>query len=136
MFLLLLSAVTAYSLVEQNAWAMSLEVQSDYYVWVQVLANVSKIVLTVGIAIVFHVSKLYQSIHDDMIRNLLFSPYSYFERVPSDKIINRLSSDLSTNDKIITSEFSYGFFTFNTLLSSLFSVYYVYLHFGSYLSII
>ena len=66
------------------------------------MLNGLKVIVVLLLAAVLHYSKLFQSIHDDAIRSLLFSPLNYFEKNPSEKIINRLSNDLSINDKIIT----------------------------------
>jgi hypothetical protein len=54
---------------------------------------------------ILYTSKMFQSLHDDMIKGLLFSPFSYFENVPFDRIVNRLSTELNQNDKAFTTEF-------------------------------
>ena len=48
---------------------------------------------------------MFQSLHDDIIKSLLFAPLSYFESVPFDKIVSGFSNELNNIDKIFTNEF-------------------------------
>lgn len=66
----------------------------------------------------------------------MFSPLSYFENTPSERIINRLSNDLNINDKIITTEFGFMLTNFQFFMSNLLGVYYVYVYFGSWAYIV
>jgi len=70
-----------------------------------------------------------------MIKSLLFSPLSFFEKLSPEKIITRLSNDLSINDKVITSEFNYLLVYVRLLILALFSIYYVFISTQSYLYI-
>jgi len=67
-----------------------------------------------------------------MIKSILFSPIGFFEKVSSDKIITRLSNDLSVNDQVITSEFNYSLIHIRLLMLSLFSIFYVFVQSKSY----
>jgi len=78
---------------------------------------------------------MFQSLHDDMVKSLLFSPLSFFQLVSPEKIITRLSNDLSINDKVITSEFNYSFVNFRKLYLALFNIYFVFIKTQSYLYI-
>ena len=102
LFVLLIGSISTFSQVNLNNWSNSTNSTENNYLYFSLIINTVKIILTLLLARVLYVSRLFQSLHDDMIKNLLFSPYSYFENVPSAKIINRLSNDLATNDKIIT----------------------------------
>jgi len=54
--------------------------------------------------LIVYSSNFFQSLHDDIVRSLLFAPISYFENMPFDKIISRISTELSNNDKAFTAE--------------------------------
>jgi ABC-type multidrug transport system fused ATPase/permease subunit len=127
LFIFVISAIVAYTQIMLNKWALSPNAKSNIYFYIQLLLNVVKFVLALLMTWVMHVSRIYQSLHDDMIRSLLFSPLSYFEKTPSDKIINRLSTHISMNDKIMTSEFGFMLANLQLTLSYLFSVIYVYI---------
>lgn len=131
-FILVLSAVTTNTQINLNRWALSPEAKNNAYLYIQLLLNGCKVVITLVLAWVLHRSRLFQSIHDDMIRSLLFSPLSYFEKVPSEKIINRLSNDLNINDKIITTEFAFLLTNIQMFLAHLLGIFYVYIIFRSY----
>ena len=103
LFVLVIGFLSTYSQLNLNSWSYSSDSTENNYLYTSLIINTVKVLLNLLLARVLYVSRLFQSIHDDMIKNLLFSPYSYFENVPSAKIINRLSNDLATNDKIITS---------------------------------
>ena len=126
LFVLIIGSLSTYSQVNLNKWSYSSSSNEDIFLYISLALNTVKICLTLLLARVLYFSKLFQSIHDDMIKNLLFSPYSYFETVPSAKIINRLSNDLATNDKIITCEFGYLLINLQLLLSFVFGIFYVY----------
>jgi ABC-type bacteriocin/lantibiotic exporter with double-glycine peptidase domain len=102
LFIGFLSVVTTYTQINLNTWANSTKARSNIYLYIQLGLNALKVVITLALAKILMESRLFQSTHDDMIRSLLFSPLSYFEKTPSEKIINRLSNDLNINDKIIT----------------------------------
>lgn len=131
-FILVLSAVTTNTQINLNRWALSAETRNNSYLYIQLLLNGCKVVITLVLAWVLHRSRLFQSIHDDMIRSLLFSPLSYFEKVPSEKIINRLSNDLNINDKIITTEFAFLLTNIQMFLAHLLGIFYVYIIFNNY----
>lgn len=131
-FILVLSAVTTNTQINLNRWALSAEARNNSYLYIQLLLNGCKVVITLVLAWVLHRSRLFQSIHDDMIRSLLFSPLSYFEKVPSEKIVNRLSNDLNINDKIITTEFAFLLTNIQMFLAHLLGIFYVYIIFGNY----
>ena len=37
-------------------------------------------------------SKIFELLHNDMVRSLLFAPYTYFQNTPFDKIVNIFSN--------------------------------------------
>ncbi|MCB0368411.1 MAG: hypothetical protein KDD45_02980 [Bdellovibrionales bacterium] len=132
MFVILLAFVTTLTQIILNYWALSTDNRAAIYFILQMGLNGMKGVITLGLAKVLMDSRLFQSIHDDMVLSLMFSPLSYFEKTPSEKIINRLSSDLNINDKIITTEFGFMLTNLQLFLSALISIMFVYFLFGTY----
>ena len=69
---------------------------------------------------------MFQTLHDDMVRSLLFSPLSFYEKISNDKIITRLSTDIYINDQVITSEFNYSLVHLRLFVLALFSIFYIF----------
>ena len=136
LFVIAISAITTNTQLRLNQWALSSTAGDSFFLYIQLILNGLKVVITLILAWVLLVSRLFQSIHDDMVRSLLFSPLSYFERVPTEKIISRLSTDLGINDKIITNEFGQVMTYAQMVLAYLFGIIYVYIIFHSYYSIV
>lgn len=132
LFIVFLSIVTSLTQIVLNSWALHPHHRSNIFLYIQIGLNILKAVITLMLAKVLMASRLFQSVHDDMIRSLLFSPLSYFEKTPSEKIINRLSNDLNINDKIITTEFGFMLTNLQLFLSNLIGIMFVYFMFGSY----
>ena len=88
--------------------------------------------ITIILGFILYFSSIFQSIHDDMIKSLLYSPLSFFERASLDKIISRLSNDLSLNDKVITSEFNLFLVTCRLPATALINILYVLITYKSY----
>jgi hypothetical protein len=132
MFLILISGICTYSQVAQNWWALSPSAKENSYFYVQLILNGIKVVISFWLTKVLCVSTLYQYIHDDAIKGLLFSPMSYFQNTPIDKVIGILSNDLTVNDTVVTFELNYSLVNFNLLLNSLGNIIYVYILFQSY----
>lgn len=78
LFILVLSAITTNTQINLNKWALSPEARDNIYLYIQLILNGLKIVITLCLAWVLLVSRMFQSIHDDMVKSLLFSPLSYF----------------------------------------------------------
>jgi len=78
MFVLVIGCLSTYSQINLNNWSYSNEAKGNGYLFISLAINSIKITLNLFLAYILYVSKLFQSIHDDMIRSLLFSPYSYF----------------------------------------------------------
>ena len=83
LFIVFLSMVTTLTQIILNSWAISLNNRSNFFLYLQLGLNGLKVVITLLLAKVLMASRLFQSIHDDMIRTLMFSPLSYFENTPS-----------------------------------------------------
>ena len=132
LFIVFLSCVTTLTQIILNSWAISLNNRSNFFLYLQLGLNAMKVIITLILAKVLMASRLFQSIHDDMVRSLMFSPLSYFENTPSERIINRLSNDLNINDKIITTEFGFMLTNLQLYLSNIIAIMYVYITFGSY----
>lgn len=94
--------LTSYTQIWFNIWAFSPEYKSDRFTFILIGINIVRALLSLLMFSTLYASSIFQTIHDDMIRSLLFAPYRYFEDTPFDKIVSRLSNDLSTNDKIFT----------------------------------
>lgn len=125
LFVFMISAITANAQVNINRWALSPESKNNSYLYIQLMLNGAKVIVVMMMAVVLHYSKLFQSIHDDIIKSLLFAPLSYFERVPAEKIVTTISNDLSINDKILTVEFVF-LLTNTQIFCHLFGIVYVY----------
>ena len=136
LFIVFLSMVTTYTNINLNQWAASGGNRSNIYLYIQLGLNALKVVITLMLAKILMESKLFQSTHDDMIKSLLFSPLSYFEKTPSEKIINRLSNDLNINDKIITTEFGFMLVNLQLFLSNILGIIFVYFMFGNWFYLI
>lgn len=132
LFIVFLSMVTTYTNINLNQWALSGGKRSNIYLYIQLGLNAVKVVITLMLAKILMESKLFQSTHDDMIKSLLFSPLGYFEKTPSEKIINRLSNDLNINDKIITTEFGFGLVNLQLFMSNILGIMFVYFMFGAW----
>jgi hypothetical protein len=78
LFIVFLSIVTTMTLIILNSWAISLNNRSNLFLFLQLGLNILKAVITLILAKVLMASKMFQSIHDDMVKSLLFSPLGYF----------------------------------------------------------
>ncbi len=131
-FLLVITAINTYSQIAQNSWVVSPQAKDNSYFYIQLLINFAKIILALWVTRVLFLSKLYQSIHDDAIKGLLFSSFNYFQNNPIDKVIGILSNDLTINDTIVTFELNYSLVNFLILFTSIAGILYVYLFVQNY----
>jgi ATP-binding cassette subfamily C (CFTR/MRP) protein 1 len=105
---------------------MSPVARENIYFYIQISINLGIIGLTILLGFNLYLSKMFQTLHDDMVRSLLFSPLSLYEKISNDKIITRLSNDLYINDQIITSEFNYTVVHLRLLVLALISILYIF----------
>lgn len=126
-FITVIGLLTSYTQVWFNIWAFAPEYKSDKFTFILIGINIVRALLSLLMFSTLYASSIFQTIHDDMIRSLLFAPYRYFEETPFDKIVSRLSNDLSTNDKIFTAEFSLAEIYCQMMLSFAFNIIFVYL---------
>lgn len=101
-YVILLMVSTALVSIWLNFWSRSEEPGEGSFYLIYLLASLMNCLLAILMARALHVSNIYFSLHSDMVQRLLYSPLSYFEVVPFAKIISRLSSDLNTCDRIVT----------------------------------
>jgi len=83
LFIVFLSYVTFLTQLILNSWALHPHHRSNFYLYLQMALNIIKGLITLLLAKVLMASRLFQSVHDDMIKSLLFSPLGYFEKTPS-----------------------------------------------------
>lgn len=107
-------------------WSFSKEQRSDKFIFFLLGINFVQAIFTYLLSMILYTSKMFQSLHDDMVKGLLFSPFSYFENVPFDKIVNRLSTELNQNDKAFTTEFIQTQIYVQFLLTYFFCILFVY----------
>lgn len=77
-FIFVLSGITTNTQINLNRWALSPEAKDNFYVYLQLILNGLKVVITLLLAGFLHYSRFFQSIHDDAIKSLLFCPLSYY----------------------------------------------------------
>lgn len=83
LFIVFLSIVTTLTQIILNSWALHPHHRNNVFLYIQMGLNILKALITLLLAKVLMASNLFQSIHDDMVRSLLFSPLGYFEKTPS-----------------------------------------------------
>ena len=125
--------MSSYSQINLNKWAMSPVAQENIFFYIQILINVGLIGLTILLGFNLYLSKMYQTLHDDMIKSLLFAPLGFYEKISTDRIITRLSTDLNINDQVITSEFNYSLVHIRLLILTIINIYYIFFQTQSFL---
>ena len=60
---------------------MSPVAQENIYFYIIILINFGIVGLTILLGFNLYLSKMFQSLHDDMISSLLFAPLSFYEKV-------------------------------------------------------
>ena len=91
-FTILIAFLMNFSKLWLNIWSVSLQQKDDYFIFVLVGISLIQGLFLMLMSMTLYKSKIFELLHNDMVRSLLFAPYAYFQNTPFDKIVNIFSN--------------------------------------------
>jgi len=77
-YVVLLAISTAMGFIWLNFWSCAVDEHDNYFVYIFLLITIVCTTLLIMMAQILHQSKIFTTVHSDMIRSLLYAPLSYF----------------------------------------------------------